>query len=118
MSNKKAIIELCRQSFFAFCQLTNPQYVYGEIHAELCNWIQESDSKRKLALLPRGHLKSHIAACYAAWRITFQPYITIVYLSAGEDLAKDQIYAIKNMMTSPVYRTYWPVLFLADEGQR
>ena len=118
MANKQAVRELCRQSFFAFCQLVNPQYVYGDIHAELCNWIQQSDSARKLALLPRGHLKSHIAACYAAWRITFSPWITVVYLSAGEDLAKDQIYAIKNMMTSDVYRTYWPEMLYADEGQR
>jgi hypothetical protein len=118
MANKQAVIELCRQSFFAFLQLVNPQYAYGDIHAELCNWIQSSDSARKLALLPRGHLKSHIAAGYAAWRITYSPWITIVYLSAGEDLAKDQIYAIKNMMTSDVYRTYWPEMLNADEGSR
>jgi len=104
--------------FFAFMCLVNPQYEYGDIHAELCDWIQSGDTARKLALLPRGHLKSHLAAGYAAWRITKSPWITIVYLSAGEDLAKDQIYAIKNMMTNDVYRTYWPEMFNADEGQR
>lgn len=114
----EAVIKLCENSFFAFMRLVNPQYAYGDIHAELCEWIQRGDSARKLALLPRGHLKSHIAAGYAAWRITFRPWISIVYLSAGEDLAKDQIYAIKNMMTNDVYRTYWPEMFHADEGQR
>lgn len=116
--DKQSVIDLCEKSFFAFLKLINPQYAYGDIHAELCNWIQSGDGLRKLALLPRGHLKSHIAAGYAAWRITFRPWITIVYLSAGEDLAKDQIYAIKNMMTNDVYRTYWPEMLHADEGQR
>lgn len=116
--DKQQVIKLCEHSFFAFLRLVNPQYEYGDIHEELCNWIQDGNASRKLALLPRGHLKSHIAAGYAAWRITFQPWITIVYLSAGEDLAKDQIYAIKNMMTNDVYRTYWPEMLHADEGQR
>ena len=116
--DKASVVKLCENSFFAFMRLVNPQYAYGDIHAELCQWIQEGNASRKLALLPRGHLKSHIAAGYAAWRITFRPWISIVYLSAGEDLAKDQIYAIKNMMTNDVYRTYWPEMFHADEGQR
>lgn len=41
-----------------------------------------------------------------------------MYLSAGEDLSKDQIYAIKNMMTSDIYKRYWPEMFNEDEGQR
>lgn len=110
--------QMAEERFFTFAQLVNPQYFYGDTHAELCDWIQEGGSARKLALLPRGHLKSHIAAAYAAWRITKQPWITIVYLSAGEDLAKAQIYAIKNMMTNDVYRTYWPEMLKDDEGQR
>lgn len=118
-SEKQSVIDLCAGNFFAFCKLVNPHYAYGDIHAEVCAYLtRPGASARILILLPRGHLKSHIVACYAVWRITFQPWITIVYLSAGEDLAKDQIYAIKNMMTSDVYRTYWPEMINADEGQR
>jgi hypothetical protein len=119
ISNKhKEIRELAEGRFFAFLKLINPHYEYGDIHAELCDWIQDGDSARKLVLLPRGHLKSHLAAGYAAWRITRAPWITICYLSAGEDLAKDQIYAIKNMLTSPIYRTYWPEMIEDEEGKR
>ena len=100
-------------------KLLNPHYMYGDIHEELAAWISDPRAnKRQLALLPRGHLKSHILACYAAWRITYAPWITFGYLSASEDLAKDQIYAIKNMMTSDRYRSYWPEMFKKDEGQR
>jgi predicted phage terminase large subunit-like protein len=39
-------------------------------------------------------------------------------MSAGEDLAKDQIYAIKNMMTCPIYQKYWPDVLEDEEGRR
>jgi predicted phage terminase large subunit-like protein len=39
-------------------------------------------------------------------------------VSAGEDLAKDQLYAIKNMMTCETYRRYWPEMFNAEESKR
>lgn len=119
MATKQDVIEECRHNFFAFLRLLNPQYQYGDVHEEFSAWITRPDANpRQLGLLPRAHLKSHIIAGYCAWRITFKPWVTITYLSAGEDLAKDQIYAIKNMMTSDVYRKYWPDMFHPDEGRR
>ena len=119
MASKSEIRELAEGNFFAFMRLVNPTYVYGDIHEEGAAWLSNPDaSARRLMLWPRAHLKSHILASYAAWRITKDPWISIVYLSAGEDLAKDQIYAIKNMMTSDTYRRYWPEMFHEDEGQR
>lgn len=119
MSTKEDVIELCKYNLFAFAKLLNPHYQYGDIHEEVFAWLSRSDANpRQLLLLPRGHLKSHCIAVYAVWRITFRPYITIVYLSAGEDLAKDQIYAIKNMMTSETYKRYWPEMLNGDEKGR
>lgn len=113
------IVDICEHNLFAFAKLLNPQYAYGDIHEEVFAWLSDPDgSARQLLLLPRGHLKSHCLAVYAVWRITYQPYISIVYLSAGEDLAKDQIYAIKNMMTSETYKRYWPEMLKDDEGHR
>jgi hypothetical protein len=119
MANKQEVIDLCEVNFFAFMKLLNPHYFYGDIHEEFAAWLSNPfANERQLGLLPRGHLKSHILACYAVWRITYSPWITIVYLSAGEDLAKDQVYAMKNMMTSDTYRRYWPEMLKRDEGQR
>lgn len=119
MVHQQEIVEICRTNLFAFAKLINPHYMYGDIHEEVFSWFSNQNaSKRQLLLLPRGHLKSHCVAVYCVWRITYQPWITICYLSAGEDLAKDQIYAIKNMMTSDIYRRYWPEMFKEDEGQR
>ncbi len=115
----KEVVDICRTNLFAFAKLLNPHYAYGDIHEEVYAWLSKPDAAlRQLLLLPRGHLKSHCLAVYAVWRITFQPWISIVYLSAGEDLAKDQIYAIKNMMTCATYKRYWPEMLRDDEGQR
>lgn len=119
MATTQEIVDICRTNLFAFAKLLNPHYAYGDIHEEVFAWLSDPNAaSRQLLLLPRGHLKSHCLAVYTVWRITYQPYISIVYLSAGEDLAKDQIYAIKNMMISATYKRYWPEMLKDDEGQR
>jgi phage terminase large subunit-like protein len=120
MAAKVEIVQVCEGNLFAFAKLINPHYQYGDIHEEVFSWLQDQNSEnlRKLLLLPRGHLKSHCLAVYCAWRITFKPWVTIIYVSASEDLAKDQIYAIKNMMTSDTYTRYWPEMFNPEESKR
>lgn len=116
---KEQIREAAENDLFAFARLVNYNYAYGDIHEKVYRWLSSpSASKRQLLLLPRGHLKSHCIATWVAWEITRKPWTSIVYLSAGEDLAKDQIYAIKNMMTNPVYRRYWPSMLNEREGDR
>lgn len=119
MANLQEIVEICETNLFAFAKLINPHYAYGDIHEEVFAWLSNPEANlRQLLLLPRGHLKSHCIAVYCVWRITYQPWISICYLSAGEDLAKDQIYAIKNMLTSEIYRRYWPEMLKENEGDR
>ena len=116
---KDKIVDICRTNLFAFAKLINPHYAYGDIHEEVFAWLSDPKANlRQLLLLPRGHLKSHCIAVYCVWRITYQPWITICYVSAGEDLAKDQIYAIKNMITSDTYRRYWPEMIKENENER
>jgi len=61
---------------------------------------------------------SHMIAVWAVWQITRDPTTTMVYLSAGEDLAKIQVYSIKNMLTCDNYRRLWPEMVNQDEGRR
>jgi phage terminase large subunit-like protein len=74
--------------------------------------------KNQLILLPRGHLKSKIAAYKTAWEITKHPEITILYVSATADLAEKQLYQIKQILDNPIYRRYWPEMIGPDEGKR
>jgi hypothetical protein len=50
--------------------------------------------------------------------VTKHPETTILYLSATADLAETQLYAIKNMIASPVYQRYWPEMIVPEEGKR
>src|SRR3546814_2165031 len=72
----------------------------------------------KLIMLPRGHLKSHMVATWAAWIITKHPDVTILYVSATAELAETQLYAIKNILGSSVYRRYFPEYIHPQEGKR
>lgn len=112
-----SIKEACEADFFTFCRVLNSNYLYGDIHEEVCSWLSNPNAnERQLLLLPRGHLKSHIVACYCAWIITKQPWITLVYLASQEDLGKAQLHAIKQIMTSDVYLQLWPDMLSEESG--
>lgn len=112
MSAAKKLSELrslCEADLWTFARTINPHYCYGEIHRKLFAFFSKDGAKdHQLALLPRGHLKSHCLAVYAVWTITRQPWCSIVYLSAGDALAMDQVYAIKHMIESEEYQLLWP----------
>ena len=102
-----------------FARLTNPHRVYGSIHEELFQWwTREEALDNQLCLLPRDHQKSHCAAVYATWLITKYPWTTILYVSATADLAEKQLYAIKNILNSKIYKRFWPDMIDPDEGKR
>lgn len=104
----------------AFIRLIHPGRILGSIHSELLSWINAAERKQnKLVLLPRDHGKSAICGgYYAAWRIVRNPAIRILYLSATSNLANKQLKFIKDILTSPTVRKYWPDLIHPDEGRR
>lgn len=102
-----------------FIRLIMPLRVLGHCHTEVLNEWQRTDAKRhKLLLYPRDHQKSFLAAAYAAWRITNNPAIRILYLSATSTLAVKQLKLIKDILTSEIYRRYWPEMINEDESKR
>jgi len=118
-SQINSIRELAELDLKQFARLVNPKRVYGSIHDSVMDWWQSEDcNENTLLLLPRGHMKSHLSAVYAAWQVIKMPYITILYISATADLAEKQLYAIKNILDSKVVRRYWPDLIHPDEGKR
>ena len=122
----KRIREIAIQDLFFFAQLVNPGYVYGDIHKQLFQWMQEYNlygsgealTSNKLIMLPRAHLKSHMVATWAAWIITRHPEVTILYLSATAELALTQLYAIQNILGSTKYLRYFPEYINPQEGKR
>lgn len=102
-----------------FARLVLPHRVYGDIHEHLFKWWTRKDAKdHQLVLLPRDHQKSHCIAVRAAWWITNHPETTIIYMSATANLAEKQLKAIKDILTSKIYRHYWPEMINEREGMR
>lgn len=102
-----------------FIRLVHPQTVLGKVHEELCHWMTREDAKRhQLILLPRDHQKSRMAAYYAAWEITRNPAIRILYISSTSNLATKQLKFIKDILTSETYQYYWPEMVNPEEGKR
>jgi hypothetical protein len=111
--------ERAEQSFEAFIRLVHPTRALGSLHSELSSWLTKSDSKAyQLVLLPRDHMKSYIAGCYVAWRITKNPAIRVLYISSTSNLATKQLKLIKDILNSDIYRFYWPEMTNVDEGKR
>lgn len=71
-----------------------------------------------MCLFPRDHQKSAMIAYRAAWEITKNPAVTILYISSTSGLAEKQLKFIKDILKSPVYQRYWPDMIHPDEGKR
>ena len=120
MDTKKDLIkQTAEQDLLAFIKLVAPHLLTGAIHEEMIQWWTRSEAKQnQLVLLPRGHMKSKLAALRTAWWITKHPETTILYVSATADLAEKQLYAIKHIIDSPIYERYWPDMIDKEEGKR
>ena len=102
-----------------FIKLVSPEQVLGQCHEDVCNWWTRSDAKsHQLLLFPRDHGKSRLIAYRVAWELTKDPTLRILYISATANLAEKQLGFIKGIITSDIYRRYWPQHVHADEGKR
>lgn len=115
----KAVREAAEADLATFIQLVHPQRVLGHVHLELCQWWTRGDAKRnQLVLLPRDHGKSAMIGYRVAWEITRNPAVRVLYLSSTANLAEKQLKFIKDILTSNIYRRYWPDMVHPDEGKR
>ena len=119
MTQIDQIREAAETDLLTFIRLVAPHLMLGAVHEELIAWWCKQDSKaNQLVLLPRGHMKSKLVAYRTAWWITKHPETTILYVSATADLAEKQLYAIKQIIDSSIYRRYWADMIHPEEGKR
>jgi hypothetical protein len=103
----------------AFINLVQPIRLLGQVHKDLIRWANRDDRKSHLLiLLPRDHQKSAIAAFQVAWEITRNPSIRVLYISSTAKLAVKQLKFIKDILTCPQYRKYWPEMVNIEESKR
>lgn len=119
MSSKQEIISQALSSLEFFIKLIHPNRVLGHVHCDLCSWwTREGAKQNQLVLLPRDHQKSAMVAYRVAWEITKNPALRILYISATSTLATKQLKFIQDILTSDIYRFYWPDMVNVDEAKR
>lgn len=119
VDKKTAIRELAEADLETFIRLIHPKRVLGSVHVELMKWWYRDDAKsHQLTLLPRDHQKSAMIAYRVAWEITRNPAVRVLYISSTANLAYKQLKFIKDILTSDIYRFYWPDMVNPDEGKR
>jgi phage terminase large subunit-like protein len=118
-SRADEIREAAEADLESFIRLVSPKQVLGSIHQEICGWWTREDAKtHQILLMPRDHGKSRLIAYRVAWMVTKQPDIRILYISATSNLAEKQLKFIKDILTSSVYKKYWPDMIHDREGDR
>jgi hypothetical protein len=119
MTKREQIRQLAENDLEVFIRLVHPGRVLGSIHKEVIQWWTRQDAKsHQLLLLPRDHQKSALVAYRVAWWITRNPSIRILYISATSGLAIKQLKFIKDILTSDIYRYYWPDMVNQEETKR
>ncbi len=101
----------------AFIALVAPYRAVGHCHQDLLRFFCKPDPNQ-LVLWPRAHQKSTMIAFWVVWRIVNNPDETVLYASDTMKVAKAQLSFMKNIMTSKVFRKYWPELINEKEMQR
>lgn len=116
---KDQIRQAAEMDLSKFIKLVAPHRVLGKVHEDLIKWwTRDEAGDHQMVLLPRDHQKSAMMAYRVAWEITKNPAVTILYISSTSGLAQKQLKFIKDILTSPVYRRYWPEMIHEDEGKR
>lgn len=116
---KQQIKEAAEADLLTFIRLVHPNRVLGQVHEDVARWWTRQDAKtHQLLLLPRDHQKSALAAYRVAWWITKNPAVRILYISSTSNLAVKQLKFIKDILTSKIYKYYWPEMVNTEEGRR
>jgi phage terminase large subunit-like protein len=102
-----------------FIQLVHPRRMLGNIHREVIGWWERQDAlSHQLLLLPRDHMKSALIAYRAVHALTVDPTLRILLISSTANLAIKQLKFMKDILTSDVYRTFWPEMVEKEDAKR
>lgn len=116
---KDEVRKIAESDLFSFIRLVHPNRVLGLVHQEVIQWWNREDAKtHQILLLPRDHQKSALVAYRVAWEITRNPAVRILYISSTSNLATKQLKFIKDILTSDIYRQYWPEMVKENENAR
>lgn len=115
----EAVRKTAESSLLMFIKLVAPHRLLGAVHEDIINWWEREDAKaNQLLLMPRDHMKSALVAYRVAWHITKNPAVRVIYMSSTLQLAVKQVKFIKDILSSKIYRRYWPDMVFENEHDR
>lgn len=130
----KAIDELAKQAYlsnlFAFNQDILKVEDGGEgsgkrvplkpFHKDLCDFIQQNPHRKKIALMPRGHLKTTlITVGYSLLRIAKDPKVRILIANATGTMAEAMLSQIKkHLQYNDTFKYYFGDLYTGASSWR
>lgn len=86
------------QNFFFFCKVVLGFEIFHEdLHHPLCDFFA-SKHRKKMVLIPRGHLKTSIARAYCLWRYVNFKDIRVLVVSSTEGKSADMLSGIKKFV--------------------
>lgn len=99
-----AVRKVSENDLFTFNQFVlnveQNQKPLTKFHDEMCRFVTEERKKKKLMLVPRGHLKSTLVTVgYSVHQIVHNPNIRILILNATWQMAVDFLTQIKDQLT-------------------
>lgn len=91
--------------------------LYEPLHKPLCEFVQNNPDKKKLILLPRGHLKSSVVTVgYPLWRIAKNPRERILIANGTYPLAATFLSQIKDhIMRNEKFRKLFGDLYSSSD---
>ena len=82
-----------------------------DLHGDVSDLVNNGPNRRKLLLLPRGHLKSSlITVGWTLWRLIQNPNRTFAIFNETQDLAEAFLREIQDQLVAPKISKYWPNL--------
>ncbi|MFZ5988421.1 MAG: hypothetical protein ACOYWZ_15030 [Bacillota bacterium] len=106
--------DVLNNSLFTFCQLLGYTDI-SNIHYKMCR-ILESDSKRKLIVVPRGYFKTSITSiAYPLWLVCKNPNIRILLVAKSANNASKRVRLIRRFIeTNSLLQKLYPHILPVD----
>ena len=108
--------QLARNSLFGFTLYTQPNYLPGWVHEEICNALDrflqgviEKKSPRLIITMPPRHGKSELASRkFPAYALGRYPDLNIIATSYAADLASRMNRDVQRIIDQPLYYSLFP----------